>query len=231
MLGLLSGSTGLNPLEMIYIKSMVLSAEYGYLSNPYYSFKLSYAFPYKGAIADARKQMMINLGEQSPTIQPTFSFNGFKETPDGRWIKSYYDETMPFEEEDRSVSDLDQEDKDIEKVNSTTKEDAPVLNKVPSSSSHGGSNASSNKTDGTTDSGNVSNKPSAGGGNYPGPVTPDTSTPPTNEPTTGNGGESSTPVVPDETPVQPDDQPSLTPDQEQPSGSGETQGVLGVEGN
>ena len=231
LLGLLSGSTGLNPLEMIYIKSMVLSAEYGYLSNPYYSFKLSYAFPYKGAIADARKQMMINLGEQSPTIQPTFSFNGFKETPDGRWIKSYYDETMPFEEEDRSVSDLDQEDKDIEKVNSTTKEDAPVLNKVPSSSSHGGSNASSNKTDGTTDSGNVSNKPSAGGGNYPGPVTPDTSTPPTNEPTTGNGGESSTPVVPDETPVQPDDQPSLTPDQEQPSGSGETQGVLGVEGN
>ena len=151
LLSLLSGSAGQNPLDMIYMKSMVLSAEYGYLSNPYYSFKLNYAFPYEGAIADARKQMLINLGEQSPTISSSFSFNGFEEYQGGQWVKSYYDERLPFEDEEDSFSQADQDETDIEKVNNSTKEETPSLNKVPnSSSSTGGSNTSSNQVNGTT---------------------------------------------------------------------------------
>ena len=94
LLGLVPTFNGQNPLDFIYIKSMVLSAEYGYMSNPYYSFKLSYAFPYKGAIEDARKQMLINLEKQLPTFSLNFSFNGFEEYKGAQWVKPYYDDSL-----------------------------------------------------------------------------------------------------------------------------------------
>ena len=94
LLGLVPTFNGQNPLDFIYIKSMVLSAEYGYMSNPYYSFKLSYAFPYKGAIEDARKQMLINLEKQLPTFNLNFSFNGFEEYKGAQWVKPYYDDSL-----------------------------------------------------------------------------------------------------------------------------------------
>ena len=233
LLSLLSGSAGQNPLDMIYMKSMVLSAEYGYLSNPYYSFKLNYAFPYEGAIADARKQMLINLGEQSPTISSSFSFNGFEEYQGGQWVKSYYDERLPFEDEEDSFSQADQDETDIEKVNNSTKEETPSLNKVPnSSSSTGGSNTSSNQVNGTTGSENNSSKPTTDGGNNGGGVTPDSSPTPDNGSNSGgDSNESNSPESPSETPEQPDVQPTPAPDQGESSGSEGTQGVLGVEAN
>ena len=95
LLGLVSTFNGQNPLDYIHIKSMVVSAQYGYMDNPYYSFKLSYAFPYKGAIADAREQMLINLEQESPQFNYSFTFNGFEEYEGTQWVQTYYNEPLP----------------------------------------------------------------------------------------------------------------------------------------
>ncbi len=95
LLGLVPTFNGQNPLDYIHIKSMVVSAQYGYMDNPYYSFKLSYAFPYKGAIKDAREQMLVNLEKESPKFNFSFTFNGFEEYEGTQWVKTYYNESLP----------------------------------------------------------------------------------------------------------------------------------------
>ena len=97
LLGLVPTFIGSNPLDNIYIKSMVLSAEYGYLNNPYYGFKLSYAFPYQGAIEDAKQQMLVNLEQVKPEVNYSFTFNSFEEYKGAKWVKSYYAEESPLD--------------------------------------------------------------------------------------------------------------------------------------
>ena len=104
LLGLVPTFNGQNPLDFIHIKSMVVSAQYGYMENPYYSFKLSYAFPYKGAIEDARKQMLINLEKESPKFNFSFTFNGFEEYQGAQWVKTYYNESLPGGATENSTS-------------------------------------------------------------------------------------------------------------------------------
>ena len=110
LLGLVSTFNGQNPLDYIHIKSMVVSAQYGYMDNPYYSFKLSYAFPYKGAIADAREQMLINLEQESPQFNYSFTFNGFEEYEGTQWVQTYYNEPLPGGATENNVTTDDEEE-------------------------------------------------------------------------------------------------------------------------
>ena len=104
LLGLVPTFNGQNPLDYIHIKSMVVSAQYGYMDNPYYSFKLSYAFPYKGAIKDAREQMLVNLEKESPKFNFSFTFNGFEEYEGTQWVKTYYNESLPGDATENRIS-------------------------------------------------------------------------------------------------------------------------------
>ncbi|MBS3201231.1 LCP family protein, partial [Turicibacter bilis] len=171
LLGLVSTFNGQNPLDYIHIKSMVVSAQYGYMDNPYYSFKLSYAFPYKGAIADAREQMLINLEKESPQFNYSFTFNGFEEYEGTQWVQTYYNEPLPGGATENNVTTDDEEEVKITVTDKNTSltNDKTINN--PSSSSNGsngitndGSNSeSSNGSNGITNDG--SNSESSNGSN------------------------------------------------------------------
>ena len=175
LLGLVPTFNGQNPLDFIHIKSMVLSAQYGYMDNPYYSFKLSYAFPYEGAIEDARNQMLINLEKQSPNFNFNFSFNGFEEYEGAQWVKTYYNESLPSGASENSTST----DESIEietpvkgESNSTVNDNLvitpPTSNSGNTGSTGGGTGNSTNGGTGNSTNGGTGNSTGGGTGNSTG---------------------------------------------------------------
>ncbi|MDE5978136.1 MAG: LCP family protein, partial [Turicibacter sp.] len=166
LLGLVPTFNSQNPLDYIYIKSMVVSAQYGYLDNPYYDFKLSYAFPYEGAIADAREQMLINLGQKIPQYPSHFTFNGFEEYEGKQWVKLYYDEIMPYGATENSTSSVENNN-EIEKVTTPIQEEnEPTINKIPNNVQKPSSNESSNNGTGSSSTSGSDN--SSGSDSTPG---------------------------------------------------------------
>ena len=90
LVDLLSRYGATNPLDYIHIKNMVLSAEFGNLYNPMYGLELNYAFPYQGAINDAKKHIYMNLELIEPDLMTSFNFNPFNEVEAEQWVKPYY---------------------------------------------------------------------------------------------------------------------------------------------
>ena len=91
-LDILSKYGATNPMDYIHIKNMVLSAEFGMLYNPMYGQTLSYAFPYIGAINDAKKHMYTNLGLMDPEQSTNFVFDVTQADERVKWVQSYYDD-------------------------------------------------------------------------------------------------------------------------------------------
>ncbi len=186
LLGLVSTFNGQNPLDYIHIKSMVVSAQYGYMDNPYYSFKLSYAFPYKGAIADAREQMLINLEQESPQFNYSFTFNGFEEYEGTQWVQTYYNEPLPGGATENNVTTDDEEE-----VKAPIKEENSLSTNNPTINSSSINSGSSIGTGGNESNlgtgGNGSNSGTGGNGSNSG-----TGENGSNSGTGGNGSNSGT---------------------------------------
>lgn len=84
-----------NPLNYIHFKNMVISATFGNVYNELRGDILNYAFPFEGAVADARENMLINLEEIQPEMKYKFSYSPFSPHYGVEWVKSYYNEPTP----------------------------------------------------------------------------------------------------------------------------------------
>ncbi|MGL4372459.1 MAG: LCP family protein, partial [Turicibacter sp.] len=84
-----------NPMNYIHFKNMTISANYGGIYDLGYEKLLSYAFPFEGAVADAKENMMINLGLKKPEMKYTFNYNPHSVHFGLDWVKSYYNEPLP----------------------------------------------------------------------------------------------------------------------------------------
>ena len=84
-----------NPLNYIHFKNMVISATFGDVYNEIRGDILNYAFPFEGAVADARENMLINLEEVQPEMKYSFSYSPFSPHYGVEWVKSYYNEPAP----------------------------------------------------------------------------------------------------------------------------------------
>lgn len=84
-----------NPLNYIHFKNMVISATFGNVYNELRGDILNYAFPFEGAVADARENMLINLEEIQPEMKYKFSYSPFSPHYGVEWVKSYYNEPAP----------------------------------------------------------------------------------------------------------------------------------------
>ncbi|MFQ7174596.1 MAG: hypothetical protein ACLRQF_22685 [Thomasclavelia ramosa] len=84
-----------NPMNYIHFKNMVISATFGNVYNEFRGDILNYAFPFDGAVADAKKNMLINLEEIQPEIKYTFSYTPFSPHYGVTWVQSWYNEASP----------------------------------------------------------------------------------------------------------------------------------------
>ena len=94
-LGLLPTFESGNPLDYIHLMSMVLGGQGGQRMTIWEDFPLFMFFLYQEGIADARRLMLINLGERKPDFKFSFAFDGFADYHRPQWLRSHGDDILP----------------------------------------------------------------------------------------------------------------------------------------